>query len=206
MPTELIQMLAADTERDEGRVPHLYLCSRGHVTVAVGLKVNSLTEALTLRLSPVGAIAADYEAVRSAPVGMVASYYAHITTARMKDADIDALLAADTERFLVSIRASLPYYDELPSAAQRAVFGMAYNLGLGGFGKYVKLRAALDARNWERAAAECRRDGISAERNSQTAEWFRLAAQEVSVIAEAGGQALPGPSAGVSSHPGQGDA
>lgn len=193
-----LQAIAGDTERDEGRVPHLYLCSRGHVTVGVGHKLNSLAEALALQLAPRDAIATDYEAVRSGPKGYIASWYARLTTARMADPDIDSLLAEDIQRFLAALRARLPIYDELPAPARRAVFNMAYNLGLSGFGKYVRLRSALLARDWERAASECHRRGISEERNARTAEWFRSAA----LVADAGGQELPGQSVNLSTQPG----
>ncbi|MGE5487577.1 MAG: glycoside hydrolase family protein [bacterium] len=199
---EVLDLIRADTERDEGRVPHLYLCTGGYVTVGVGHQVASLDETLALPLVPREAIAADYEAVRKAPKGYVASWYGRITRARMSDADIDALLAADIQRFLVSLRPHLPIFDEMPPPAQRAVFNMAFNLGLEGFAKYRRLRAALEARDWERAAAECHRRGISAERNARTAELFRSAAHEVLVIAEAGGQQLPGQSENLSTEPG----
>ncbi len=171
-----LQTLRADTERDEGRVHHLYLCSAGCVTVGVGHRLDSLDEALALRLLPAEAVAADYQAVRAATPGMLASYYARITTARMSDPDIDALLDADVRRFLAGFRKNLPVFDALPHPAQRATFNMAFNLGLAGFNKYQNLRAALETRDWERAAAECHRRGISEGRNRETAEWFRSAA------------------------------
>jgi hypothetical protein len=53
---------------------------------------------------------------------------------------------------------------------------MAFNLGLAGLKKYPSMLAAVDAGQWDVAAAQCHRKGINEDRNQQTADLFRQAA------------------------------
>ena len=73
------------------------------------------------------------------------------------------------------LRKVIPSWDQLPSPAQVALFDMGFNLGIGGLQKFRNLLAAVDARDWERAAAECHRKGIGDDRNAETERLFREA-------------------------------
>jgi GH24 family phage-related lysozyme (muramidase) len=94
----------------------------------------------------------------------------------MADADIDALVSSDVHNFETALAAALPHWGTYPAPAQAALFDMAFNLGLGGLKKFPHLLAAVDAGQWEVAAAQCHRQGISETRNQQTADLFRQAA------------------------------
>jgi GH24 family phage-related lysozyme (muramidase) len=173
--TPLISALKRLVEEAEGRVAHMYQCSRGHVTVGVGHLIPSAHDAALLDLVPVTEAVEDWHRVKLAPAGLRASAYAEYCRSRMSDAAIDALLDKDVWQRVRALRARLPY-DGYPEPVQLAVFDMAYNLGLAGFEKYEKLRAALDRGDWLAAADECHRRGISEARNARTAAWFREAA------------------------------
>jgi GH24 family phage-related lysozyme (muramidase) len=94
----------------------------------------------------------------------------------MADSDIDALIAADVTRFETSLAAALPNWNTYPAPAQEALFDMAFNLGLGGLQKFPSLLAAVDAGQWDVAAAQCHRKGIGESRNQETAALFLQAA------------------------------
>jgi lysozyme len=94
----------------------------------------------------------------------------------MADSDIDALVSSDVHKFETSLAAALPNWSTYPPPAQAALFDMAFNLGLGGLKKFPRLLAAVDAGQWEVAAAQCHRQGIAEIRNQQTADLLRQAA------------------------------
>ena len=169
-------------ESFEGRVPYLYLCTGGEVTVGIGHAIQTAADALQLTWSIDGRpatpveIQGDYASVAAAQKGLIAKSYAPLTECRMADADIDALVSSDVHNFELSLAAALPNWSTYPAPAQAALFDMAFNLGLGGLKKFPHLLAAVDAGQWEVAAAQCHRQGIAEIRNQQTADLFRQAA------------------------------
>jgi GH24 family phage-related lysozyme (muramidase) len=166
----------------EGSVPYMYKCTGGKVTIGVGHAIEDAATACTLGWtlngSPAGPdrVRADFAAVDAAAKGAVARTYEPLTSCRMSPEAIDALLDSDIQRFLPGLRSIIPGYDQLPDPAQEALFDMGFNLGIGGLQKFQNLLAAVAARDWERAAAESHRRGISDQRNAETAALFRQAA------------------------------
>jgi len=169
-------------EQFEGRVPHMYRCTGGEVTVGIGHAIQTPADALNLTWSVDGRpaaraeIQAGYAAVAAAQIGLIAKAYAPLSQCRMADPDIDALVAADVTRFVTSLASALPNWNAYPAPAQAALFDMAFNLGLGGLKRFPHLLAAVDAGQWDVAAAQCHRQGISEDRNRQTAALFLQAA------------------------------
>jgi GH24 family phage-related lysozyme (muramidase) len=169
-------------ESFEGRVPYLYLCTGGDVTVGIGHAIQTPAEALQLtwsingRPATAAEIQAGYAAVAAAQKGLVAQAYAHLTGCRMADAAIDALASSDVQSFETQLAAALPNWGTYPAPAQAALFDMAFNLGLGGLRKFPHMLAAVDAGQWQVAAAQCHRQGIAETRNQQTADLFLQAA------------------------------
>ena len=169
-------------ERFEGRVPYMYRCTGGEVTIGIGhaiLKSDNapeLTWSIGGRPATSDEILADYASVNAAEKGHAAPSYEHLTQCRMANSDIDALLAADIASFEAQLAAELPNWNTYPEPAQEALFDMAFNLGLNGLKKFPSMLAAVDAGQWEAAASECHRKGINEDRNQQTASLFRQAA------------------------------
>jgi GH24 family phage-related lysozyme (muramidase) len=164
----------ARLEKFEGRIPHMYRCTGGEVTVGIGHAIHSAVDAAALTWeSGAGDASAGFAAVAAAPKGQVAKTYASLTTCRMGDDAIDALTAADIDKFTAQLRSSLPNFDTYPDPAQAALFDMAYNLGIGGLKKFPHMLAAVDAGDWETAANESHRNGIQDARNAETAALFR---------------------------------
>jgi hypothetical protein len=91
-----------NTEQFEGRVNHMYLDSKGNVTVAVGLMIPTTAAALNLPFKRRGLgqdfpasqleILDDYNRVKAASVGHVATYYHNAESVILEDAEIDSQL------------------------------------------------------------------------------------------------------------------
>ena len=169
-------------ESFEGRISHMYKCTGGEVTIGIGHAIATVSDAPALswtidgRPATDAEIQADYARVQAAEKGLVAKAYAPLTQCRMADADIDALAAADVNRFEALLAAELPNWNTYPPSAQAALFDMGFNLGIGGLQKFTHLLDAVDAGQWDVAANECHRKGIGDARNQQTAALFRQAA------------------------------
>lgn len=169
--------VVARLEKFEGRVPYMYLCTGGEVTIGIGHAIPSPGDAALLVWQTSSASAeSDFAAIAAAPKGLVATHYSGLTTCRMSDDAINQLASDDVQRFTSQLAANLPNWNNYPAPAQAALFDMAYNLGIGGLKKFHNLLAAVDAANWETAAQECHRMGISDARNQETAALFRQAA------------------------------
>jgi GH24 family phage-related lysozyme (muramidase) len=162
----------------EGRELHMYLCSGGKVTTGAGHAMLSVEDALSLpwmigdRSATEEEVRAAYAKVAAAPLGYRASWYARLTLLRLPSPFVDELTLADIDGFTYRLSVQIPGFDLLPEPVQEALFDMGYNLGLAGLTKFKKLLAAVGRQDWHAAAAQCRRLGISEERNSETAQLF----------------------------------
>jgi GH24 family phage-related lysozyme (muramidase) len=172
-----LDQVIARIEKFEGRVPHMYRCTGGEVTIGMGHAILSAPECAQLDWAAgAGKAQADWAVVAAAPKGQAASVYAHLTTCRMSDDAISRLAAADVQRFHQLLKNSFPKWDAYPAPAQAALFDMAFNLGINGLKAFHNMLAAVDAGQWESAAQQCHRMGINDARNQETAALFRQAA------------------------------
>ncbi len=175
MTPDLLKQIKANCEQAEGRIAHLYLDTKGNVTVGIGHLVPSSGHAVNLELNPESAVASDYAAVRTAKPGMLASAYEPLCQSRMYPQDIDALLDDDLGQCHVDLNKRINI-EPFPDPAQAAMLDMAFNLGVSGLMKFSKLCSAALSGDWATAAAECHRKGISEERNHWTEQMFQRAA------------------------------
>lgn len=175
----------ADFERWEGRVSHMYLDTKGLVTVGVGKMLPNVKAAQALsfvRRSDSAAasadeIKADFEAVSKQPKAQLAGSYKKHTALDLPDAEIDQLLKTVVEGFESDLKANFAGYDNYPAPAKRALLDMIYNLGKGGLLEYKKLKKAVEGGRWKDAAKQCHRHGPSQERNDWTRDRFLEAGQ-----------------------------
>jgi lysozyme len=166
--------VVARLKKFEGCVSNMYRCTGGEVTIGVGHAIPNSGEASRLSWN-MGGAAADFERVAAAPKGMPASAYAGLTQCRMSSGDIEALVEADVQSFEAQLGAALPRWTSYPAPVQEALFDMAFNLGLGGLKKFRRMLAAIDAGDWNTAAAQSHRQGIGAGRNQEIASLLRSA-------------------------------
>ena len=179
--SSLKQMLV----ENEGRIPYMYLDTVGRVTLAIGHMIPLVTAAqkLTLRVRGSGApatpeqIASEFNQVQSQEPGRAAEHYRQFTLLEMADDAIDQLLDADIAAMEAGVKQRFAKWDSFPEPAQDALLDMAFNLGVAGLvSKFPKLKAAADAQDWNTCAAQCRRIGISDDRNQKTKNLFLQAA------------------------------
>jgi len=173
--------VVARLKKFEGSVPYMYLCTGGEVTVGVGHAIPNPAKASQLSWQVGGAApapaqaSADFEQVAAAQKGMLASAYAGLTQCRMSDGGIEALVEADVLAFEARLATTLPNWNSYPEPVQEALFDMAFNLGLGGLKKFPTMLAAIDAGDWNTAAAQSHRQGIGEARNQEIAALLRSA-------------------------------
>ncbi|WP_188151364.1 hypothetical protein [Teredinibacter waterburyi] len=191
------QEVIKNTEKYEGRIPHLYLDSRGKVTVGIGhLIPNKSAMAAVpmfkknannvLVLASLAEKYAEYDTIKKQPYGFShnARFYAAHTTLVMKDHDI----ATQKERHILSFYTELAAYytttngftkkfDVMPHPVQQALFDMVFNLGITKLrAQYVKMNNSIKIENWATAAAESKRPQIGMKRNNYVESLF-LSAQ-----------------------------
>ena len=174
MTPDKLATVKANIAASEGRVPWLYRDSgpEGALTCGVGHKVSDYLACQSLPFSP-PITAAEWAALMVEPKACRASFYQAVTKGRLSDVDIDTILDADVASKIAQLTAVIYGYENLPDGPQAALLDMAFNLGVGGLTKgYPKLMAAVKSGDWQTAAAECHRNGISADRNQQTANLF----------------------------------
>jgi GH24 family phage-related lysozyme (muramidase) len=169
--------------RFEGRIPHMYQCTGGEVTIGVGHAITGPQEARTLELrhrdqraaSPTE-IQHDFRKIREMHPGLPVHDYRSFTELILPEPEIDAILDTDIAFFTKALHESFRLFDSYPEPAQEAVFDMAFNLGIVGlFQKFPKCVKAIVMKDWNRASSECHRRGISEERNQETAKLFTSA-------------------------------
>ena len=168
----------------EGSIPHMYLDTRGFVTVAVGQLLKTVEAAQELDFvnrdtgQPAGEaeIAEDYASVKQQEAGKIASQYRQFTKLDMPGPAMDALLDKRIEGFVEGLRRDFPQYDSYPDPAKLGLMDMVFNLGNAGVvNKFPTFTRAARSQDWATCARECRRVGISDHRNEMTRELFEQA-------------------------------
>lgn len=165
----------------EGRSRTMYLDPEGNVTAAVGLLIANAVAASKLPFvdvygKPATAqkIMADFTLVSLMKPGYLADYYMFPGASALTDASIDDLLRAKVVQFDADLRSDFPGYDSFPDGVKIALLDMEYNLGDAKLrGTYPHFDAAVDARDWLTAAAQCGRDSSDQAFNSRNS-WTKL--------------------------------
>jgi GH24 family phage-related lysozyme (muramidase) len=161
----------------EGCTDHPYLDVLGWVTVAIGCKIDPLSDATPLawqvdvRPATYSEVVADWLAVKNAPPdGLTpedrdawlhehgAGYYAPRTRIRLTPAAVDALLVARLASFDAEMAARLPGWADAPASAQLATLSMCWAEGAGGVERSPRFDAAFAAGDWPTCAVECHLD------------------------------------------------
>ncbi|WP_445679303.1 hypothetical protein [Radicibacter daui] len=176
--------------RFEGRISYMYLDTAGNVTVGIGHMLPSAAAASRLTFHHTGEdrpasaaeSAAGWTAVKACPHGQSipatrfnparpATGWPALPPLRLEDDEIDALFAADIAEHAHQLEKGLPDFAGLPEPAREVLLDMHFNLGDGGLCKarWPSLFRAVEARDWQTAADQCRRKGIQQARN----DWAR---------------------------------
>lgn len=168
------QILRANIEKYEGKVSHMYLDSRGLVTVGIGHLITNVAEAQKLAFETAnhapatGAeIKTDYEAVKKQPANRIASFYKRFTKLLLSDVEINKLTDKHILAFEGELKRIYSGFESFPSEVRLALFDIIFNVGMTDLkNNWPNFNAAIQAKDWQTAANESSRAApISAERN-----------------------------------------
>jgi GH24 family phage-related lysozyme (muramidase) len=174
--------VVADLIRWEGNVPNMYLDTVGYVTVGVGHLIADVTAAQQLgfvnRSSGVKATPAeigdDFENTVRQPAGRRPQYYEQFTKFDLPAGERVAILRGQIQEADQDLARSFAGYGGYPINPRRALIDMLFNLGLRTLSTFERLHHACEAGDWNTAAVESRRFGISDERNEWTRKLFLM--------------------------------
>jgi len=186
--------IKADFEKWEALITHMYLDTRGFVTVGVGNMLPNAAAAQKLAFvkrkdstaATADEIKAEFDAVDALDYGSYkATWYKDKTTLDLPEVECWALLKKRIDdEFLPGLKGDFTDWDTLPAVVKRALLDMAFNLGLGnakktnGLRAYKSLKTSVEAANWKKAATQCHRSGPSDARNDWTRDLFLKAAEQ----------------------------
>lgn len=170
--------LRSKLEQYEGRVEHMYLDTRGYVTVGVGHMMDTAEDAKKVAFvnaasgSPATKkeIEDEYALIKSKPFGSAypARRFKSFTKLKLTDSTINEV----TNKHISSFESELKQiygateFNTHPENVKLALFDMIFNLGMPKLkNNYPKFNKYIKAKDYKNAANESNRRGIAAERN-----------------------------------------
>jgi GH24 family phage-related lysozyme (muramidase) len=182
----------------EDRIPHMYLDSRGNVTVGYGHLILDAMAATSLgfvdratltAVAKADVVTAFNKVKNSGLVNTRADVFKSLTSIDLPDPKIDALFVDDSKEFLRQLRHIFPDFDSFPQKAKWGLLDLIYNLGIVKFrGLFTQFQNAVKERNWRRAAAQSSRSETDprtqkivagvVSRNAEVRRWFKDAAKQ----------------------------
>lgn len=163
LSTETLIRAAKYVKGFEGSTQHIYLDTEGNATFGIGFRPPLDKYIWRPNLQAAQADLIIIESLRSEGVHPASWYFQH-TTARLDSQSMMAVLMSKLDGLAISLNPMWQLY-ALPLECQLVLLDMAYNLGIAGLNKYKKLHAAIIARDYNEAANQCARRGISTARN-----------------------------------------
>jgi GH24 family phage-related lysozyme (muramidase) len=178
--------LLAEMTVFEGNLPHMYLDTKGLITVGIGNMLPNAEAAARLpfynatanRAATRDEILEMFAAVSKMEKGRPAAKYARTPRIELGAEFRSALAIKRLEReFIPELRKLFPEFDAYPARVRAALIDMSYNLGTQRLRtQFKRFHAAITARNWGAAAVECHRNGVQDSRNDWTRRAFEAAA------------------------------
>lgn len=172
---------AKEVEKSEGRIPHMYLDTKGKVTVGIGNMIPHIAAAQKLpfvdrgtkKRATAAEIKADFETVRKQPKGKLAKKYEAMTKLILTEIEIDKLFNKRIAEFKTQIKHKFPDFEKYPLSVQFALMDMAFNLGTAGLvQKFPNFTKAVKANDWKKAAAQSNRPHLNSIRNKTVKDWL----------------------------------
>ena len=175
----------------EGSIPHLYLDTKGYVTVGIGHLIASKGDIgkvvmYTVKNDEADTVATlddknlEYDTIKKQKKGLRASSYKKHTSLVMKEKDILNQKKKHVDRFYLNLK---EYYkinngfkkdfDDFPENVKLALFDMIFNLGFAGLKlKFPTFNKAVKEEDWAKAATESNRPDVSVTRNAYVKKLF----------------------------------
>ncbi|WP_159819900.1 hypothetical protein [Colwellia sp. 20A7] len=179
--------LKQNMKKYEGNIPHMYLDTKGKVTVGVGhlLKDVEAAKKVPFTFRDTGAVASvkqiedEFKLIKSKPFGsQAAPFYKPFTklviTEAVREAQVEQHIRTFESELKIIYGAS--EFSSYPNDVKLALFDMIFNLGMPelkdefpNFNKHMKVR------DFKQAAIESNRKDVSAERNTYVRNLFKSA-------------------------------
>lgn len=128
-------------ESHEGRVPFLYLDSRGLCTAGCGEMLPNAEAAHALFGHDV---TAHFEKVKAMAPGHLPAFYHYPGAPTLTSAQIDSTLDASLDRAIASAHKLIPNFDALPYKVAAVVVDCIFNMGEYGFSKFHNTIALIE--------------------------------------------------------------
>ncbi len=178
-------------DKYEGTILHMYLDSKGYVTVGIGHLLSSVSNAQklpfinakTTKKATAAEIKTDYESIKKQTKNRVASYYKKHTKLKLTQPEIDKLTNKHIETFHKELKKIYPDFDTYSSDVRLALFDLIFNLGMTNLkNKWPTLNKHIKAKEWQKAADNSSRASpISATRNKYVKDLLEKAAKNAKV-------------------------
>ncbi|WP_320820749.1 glycoside hydrolase family protein [Thalassolituus sp.] len=184
--TEEKKTLRAKLEKYEGKLNHMYLDSKGYVTIGVGHLLSTVEEAQKLGFkdsnnlkASTEAIKTDYDEIKKQPANRLAVFYKKHTKLTLPEIDINALTDKNIASFEGELKRIYSDFDTYPVDVRLALFDLIFNLGMTNLkNKWPTFNTAIKAKDWQKAADNSSRAApISAERNKYVKDLLEKAAK-----------------------------
>src|SRR5690606_37301762 len=172
----------------EGSLEHMYLDTKGYVTVGAGHLLPTLKDAQTLafilqknnKRATNEQIKTDYETIKKQIKGLLGSSYKKHTSLKLKKSDIDKLTNKHIDTFETELKRlyGSDEFSNYPSEVRLELFDMIFNLGMTNLKtKFPTFNKHIKENKWSDAAKESNRSDISATRNKYVKDLFEKAAK-----------------------------
>ncbi len=177
--------LRAKLEKYEGKISHMYLDSKGFVTVGIGHLIKDLQSAQKLAFKKStnlpankAEIKTDFDTIKKQPKNRIASSYKKHVNLKLSDSDINALTNKHIDSFEKELKLIFSKFDSFPSEVRLALFDIIFNVGMTDLNnKWPKFKKSIIAEDWSTAAKESNRKApISAARNKYVKDLIDKAA------------------------------
>ena len=174
------QVLIDNLIKYEGNIPHMYLDSKGYVTVGIGHLLSTVQNAQKLpfvdkdgKKATSEQIAADYNMIAKQPKGHYAPNYRRFTKLHLKNDDILSGVNNHIKKFESNLTVNYPGFNAFPIEAKLALFDMGFNLGVKGLKtKFPNMNRAISKKDWLTAAKESHRKPPVAEARNDYVKWL----------------------------------
>lgn len=164
--------------RYEGEVAHLYLDTRGNPTIGIGFHVANKSEfaQLPLRESRTKRHAsrehklAEFERIKRLPPACPANFYTNHCELYLSHNASQKILLLKIQSFKEELKRIYgePLFNSLPTNAKLALLDMIYTLGQTQLQNHWPLfNDAVRKRDWQAAAQQSNRKGVSVSRNAK---------------------------------------
>lgn len=186
IPASLTTKLKKQITLYEGNVSHMYLDSKGYVTIGIGSLIPSLKAAQKLpfvhskthKNANASEIKTEFQNIKKLKPNEHSTYYKKHTKLILSQINITKLFNLQVKTFHGELLRLYINFKSYPIEVKLALFDMIYNLGLTRLKReFPKFNSAIKQKDWLTAAKEShRKPPVKSQRNNYVKRLFLRAA------------------------------